>query len=298
VCDLAETCDGSGNDCPTDAKSSAVCRSAAGVCDVAESCDGLGDGCPADAFQPASTVCRSSASTCDVAESCTGSSAACPADTGLPDTDGDTVCDAIDNCPSDPNTDQANGDADSLGDACDPCTGGATATKQKITLTKLLAPTGDDKFSLGGQATLATPFNPPLDPSANGARILIVDSLGTTVLDATVDPGLYDVGTKTGWKVNGSHTSFTYKNPGTHPQGIIQVGVKLSTSVPGFTKFKAKGKNSTYPVVTANLPLHVTLILDPPTAATGECTESTWPATPPAKPSCAAVSGGKTVKCK
>jgi len=40
---------------------------------------------------------------------------ACP-----PDTDGDTVFDSIDNCPNDPNPDQANNDGDSMGDVCDP----------------------------------------------------------------------------------------------------------------------------------------------------------------------------------
>ncbi|HWS99558.1 MAG TPA: putative Ig domain-containing protein [Pyrinomonadaceae bacterium] len=36
------------------------------------------------------------------------------------DADGDGVLDADDNCPSDPNTDQANNDGDAQGDACDP----------------------------------------------------------------------------------------------------------------------------------------------------------------------------------
>ena len=36
-----------------------------------------------------------------------------------PDTDGDGVLDSADNCPIDPNSDQANNDGDSEGDACD-----------------------------------------------------------------------------------------------------------------------------------------------------------------------------------
>ena len=145
---------------------------------------------------------------------------------------------------------------------------------------------------------LATLTNPPLDPVANGARLLIVDNVGTVVLDATVAGGAYNTTTKTGWKVNGSLTNFTYKNPGTHPDGIIQVGVKVITKTPGMVKFKAKGKDHPYPVVTANLPLQATLILDPPNATTGECVEATWPAAPPAKPSCLVASNGATVKCK
>ena len=36
------------------------------------------------------------------------------------DEDGDTIDDAIDNCPADPNLDQRDGDGDGVGDACDP----------------------------------------------------------------------------------------------------------------------------------------------------------------------------------
>jgi len=37
------------------------------------------------------------------------------------DTDGDGVCDPVDNCPVDPNTSQDDGDGDSIGDVCDTC---------------------------------------------------------------------------------------------------------------------------------------------------------------------------------
>jgi len=38
----------------------------------------------------------------------------------IPDSDGDTVIDTLDNCPDDANTDQSNVDGDMLGDVCDP----------------------------------------------------------------------------------------------------------------------------------------------------------------------------------
>jgi thrombospondin type 3 repeat protein len=37
------------------------------------------------------------------------------------DTDGDGVCDPVDNCVTTPNADQADSDGDGIGDACDPC---------------------------------------------------------------------------------------------------------------------------------------------------------------------------------
>src|SRR5205823_3488808 len=72
--------DGSSATCPADAKSTAVCRPSAGICDVTESCDGVGDNCPTDGFVAAGTTCRAAAGVCDLAETCTGSSASCPAD--------------------------------------------------------------------------------------------------------------------------------------------------------------------------------------------------------------------------
>jgi hypothetical protein len=79
-CDLAETCDGSNDACPTDVKSTAVCRPSAGICDVAETCNGVSDDCPNDSVAGAFVVCRSAAGDCDVAENCDGVSVACPAD--------------------------------------------------------------------------------------------------------------------------------------------------------------------------------------------------------------------------
>ncbi|MBM4397360.1 MAG: lamin tail domain-containing protein [Deltaproteobacteria bacterium] len=48
-----------------------------------------------------------------------------------PDKDGDTVPDGIDNCPDDPNPDQADADGDKHGDACDPASCG-NGTKEGV----------------------------------------------------------------------------------------------------------------------------------------------------------------------
>jgi len=103
---VAELCDGSSNDCPADAKSTAVCRPSSGDCDLAERCDGIGNNCPADAKRTA--VCRPAASECDQPERCDGVSNTCPADgllaAGTPCTDTDGLscttarCDAAGRC--------------------------------------------------------------------------------------------------------------------------------------------------------------------------------------------------------
>ena len=83
----------------------------------------------------------------------------------------------------------------------------------------------------------------------------------------TIPGGAYNAATKIGWKVNGSGTSWTYKNSGTcpcqrHPQGAAE-GL---SSTPGKYKFGVKGKNGNYAVNTANLPLVGTLVIDVPYA--------------------------------
>jgi hypothetical protein len=65
------------------------------------------------------------------------------------DVDGDGVCGASDNCPSDANAEQADGDGDGWGDACDPGTGGG--------LDALVAAPDDDAAERGsaGKVKLA-----------------------------------------------------------------------------------------------------------------------------------------------
>jgi hypothetical protein len=51
---------------------------------------------------------------------------------GGPDTDGDGVCDAVDNCVNVPNPDQADLDGDHVGDACDPNDAAINVTKVRL----------------------------------------------------------------------------------------------------------------------------------------------------------------------
>jgi hypothetical protein len=80
---VAESCDGTGPDCPADGKSTAVCRAAAGPCDAAESCDGGADDCPGDGLLSSGTECRPAAGACDVGEACDGLATTCPGDVVL-----------------------------------------------------------------------------------------------------------------------------------------------------------------------------------------------------------------------
>ena len=100
--DIADYCDGVGNDCPADTYEAAttVCRPWVGLCDVPETCPGDGPDCPADAYYPGNPVCRPSAGPCDIDEICPGDAPYCPADEvldGVPCPDGD-LCNGDELC--------------------------------------------------------------------------------------------------------------------------------------------------------------------------------------------------------
>ena len=83
VCDEAEFCDGSTDECPADVLKDTTfeCNAAAGVCDEAELCTGTSVDCPVDELKPAHTECRGTyGNECDVAEVCSGTSVDCPVD--------------------------------------------------------------------------------------------------------------------------------------------------------------------------------------------------------------------------
>jgi hypothetical protein len=304
VCDVAENCTGSSANCPGNsfAPSSSVCRSAAGVCDLAENCTGSGAACPTDVFKPSSTVCRSAVGACDIAEQCTGSGAACPADAVSPDTDSDTVCDAIDDCPTIADPAQTDSDNDGDGDACDICTNTlpSFADRAKVTVGRLNTPPGDDTAKIKGRCL---PFQeaPAIDPMTNGVRLVMQDSNGGTPMDVTLPGGAYSTVTKAGWKVHSFPTGMTaqYKNAGTVVpliNGIKKLKFVIKSGQ-GITKFSAVGKNGSYPLVPGDEPVKVTFVADPPYAMNGQCCEMTFPGPAPA-PSCAFNGNASTLRCK
>jgi hypothetical protein len=239
-------------------------------------------------------VCRPAADVCDAAESCTGTDPACPADARKPDGDADTVCDEIDNCVAVPNVDQADTDGDGEGDACDACTAVTPAVQgkgTKIVVAKENTPPGDDKLIVVGSFT-GVPESPALDPVAHGVRILLDKATGG-VVDATIPGGGYDRNTKVGWKSNAAGTSFKYVNGSpVLIDGINGIAIR-KTRNPGEIKFTIRGKKGSYPIGTLETPVKATLVLDPPLATTGQCTETTFTSA-----TCLFNRSGATVTCK
>ena len=293
ICDLEEDCDGTSVNCPADVKSTATCRPAAGDCDLDETCDGVANDCPADAFVPAGTVCRDAAAECDVAETCSGAAADCPDDTGQPDSDGDGLCDALDDCSTTADPSQDDGDGDGIGDACDPCTNivPVFAVKPRMRFARLTAP-GRERMRFKGIITV--PVSPPIDPSTKGVRVLIDDADGSSMLDAIV-PGGFDATTGVGWKRNKRNTAWRYRNP-TGFESIVKIRIRGKRKTPGSLKFVVIGQNGTYPMSPTRMPGRGTMVIDSPFATTGQCGEALFSVAP--APSCAFKAHGRTLTCK
>src|SRR5207249_7838543 len=288
VCDVAESCDGVHDDCPADAVQPAgsVCRAVADVCDLAETCDGSDVACPPDAFQPATTICRASTGVCDPAEQCSGTSASCPADVRATDSDGDGVCDLLDNCLTEANPSQADSDHDGLGDACDPCTNivPAIAPRPGIKIRHLNLP-GANVLRMKGK--MAVPTTPPIDPAARGVRILL-DAQDRSMLDAIIPGG-------TGWTSNRAGTAWPYRNPG-EAHGITLARIRL-LSAPGLLSFVVSGRPGTHGASPVAMPLKGRIVIDSPIARTGQCGELLFTGPAPA-PRCAFNTKHSTLRCK
>ena len=192
LCDVAEVCNGVSATCPADSAAGAFveCRPAGDECDPAENCDGTNTACPVDVLEPDGTACDSG-DVCGIPDMCV--SGVCAASS--PDGDGDTVCDASDNCPGAPNTDQDDLDGDTLGDVCDPDDGPLNPIKIRFKLNttpnprdnSLLTTKGDfvtlvatDVFDASAPITLTVSDgkSPPGTPTVRSHTFLPATCLG------------------------------------------------------------------------------------------------------------------------
>jgi hypothetical protein len=163
-------------------------------------------------------------------------------------------------------------DQNGVCDADQECTGGVAVTNAKLTIVGLDTPPGDDKLKLKGELTLPTPFDPPLDPVAHGVRVEVARAMGGVTATA-IPSGALDKTTKTGWKVNGAGTAWTFSSkPPVGALSITKVSIKSVSKTPGLLKIAVTGKNGSIPVVGADLPLAATVTLDP----VGQCGQASF----------------------
>ncbi len=136
--------------------------------DVCDPCDNLTDGDACDDLDPCTTG--------ETLLNCV-----CQGGTPLPDTDGDGVCDAVDNCDSDMNADQLDADSDNVGDVCDNCPNDINGSQ--------LDTDGDDL----GDVCDACPFDADNDIDGDGI-CGDVDNCPTTANNDQADADGDDVG--------------------------------------------------------------------------------------------------------
>src|SRR5262249_59016756 len=126
---------------------------------------------------------------------------------------------------------------------------------------KLQTPPGDDRLKVKATIT-GVPSQPPIDPIANGLRILLTDALGNTVIDAFLPGGAYSTDTKAGWR--GSGLAWSYTNGGQSLpliQGISKVTLHGRASQPSLFSVAITGKNGRFVVPPDRGPVAVTVLI-------------------------------------
>jgi hypothetical protein len=113
--------------------------------------------------------------------------------------------------------------------------------------------------------------------------VLITDATGGRVLDLMVPGGAFDPVAKVGWNASPRGNAWKYVNrSAAPPAGVTGVAIRdLSKKTPGLVQFSVRGRLGSYPVDPTKLPLTGLLVIDPPTAETGQCARATFDGPPP-----------------
>lgn len=158
------------------------------------------------------------------------------------------------------------------------CESGGVVSKQSVALRRLATPAGDDTLLFRGDVIVSDLATPALDPVATGVHVVVADASGARALDVLVPPGAYSAATRQGWRVSPDGRRWRYTSRAASPPGgITSVVVQdLSKKTPGLVRFTVKGARGSYAVDQSALPLEALLVLDPPTAATGQCAAATF----------------------
>jgi FG-GAP-like repeat/ZU5 domain len=158
----------------------------------------------------------------------------------------------------------------------------AAVEKPRLTLAKILPPSGDDTLTFTGAFT--APATPP-DPDTHGLAITLEDA-GGLLVEVTLPPGAWDKTTKTGWKVDKKRTRWTWAHPKDGDLGGFVRAVLVSRK--GKLMLTLKGLAGSY-MATAPVAIGVNL------PANGECARAAFGT---AGYACAVKNKGKTLLCK
>jgi DNA-binding beta-propeller fold protein YncE len=191
------------------------------------------------------------------------------------DRDGDTFYDS----------DERDAGSDAANPGSTPCGTPGGIVKPKVRVSKNLAPAGDERITLQGQAAIAGTVNPP----ATGFRFVVQDSQGGVVFSRNVPAG------SPLWGANRRLTRWTFNDrDGTVFPGSTKVIVQ-KTRTPGVYKFTVTAKNDNYQVASAALPLQLFVVLG---NSTGQCAHRAFNPAGSVAPACKMSTSGNSVSCK
>lgn len=192
-----------------------------------------------------------------------------------------------DNCPFHFNPGQVDSDYDSVGEACDPCTNvaglqdfgdrGTVASFRRVFWDDIR---GNDGFKMRGEFALppATAFS-TLDPSADGARVVVEAFDGRPLANIEIPGGLKIAGTPRGWKADPRGNKYRYSDRSSERiNGIVKILVKdMSKRTPRAVRVVVKARDGDYPVSPSVAPVRVVVILGNHNASKqGACGETAF----------------------
>lgn len=204
---------------------------------------------------------------------CDSAPSECPTAGFAPDGDGDGVCDRIDVCPDHPDPGQGDGDDDGAGDACDPCTGGATHASAKLRLVGVANPEGADRLRYN--ATLELPGAEELSVAATGLHLAVTDALGVSVVDLLLPPGDRE-GPEGGWFSSGDGTRQRFVTGPDADGPQVRATVRSYRHRPGILKVTIHVRRAAFPTAGLELPLRANVSFTPGVGATGECADAAF----------------------
>jgi hypothetical protein len=159
------------------------------------------------------------------------------------------------------------------------CTSPTTVGAARLSLSKLQAPSGDDELRLRG--TVAVTTSPPIDPIANGLRLVLATDTGVVLADLTAAAG-------SGWSANRAGTAWKYRKPSAS-SGIVSARVRAIQPA-GTLRVKLKARDLALGAAPAGTPPTASIAFGAPTAAPGQCGATAFAA-------CRTSANGATVRC-
>lgn len=175
------------------------------------------------------------------------------------------------------------------------CAQPAAIERSRILIQHADTPPGDDTLQFEGRIAVPQPFDPALDPVAAGVGLVLSDVANVRLLDVLIPGGAFDDASHVGWRTSRRGDAWKYVDRRLAPTaGITTIAIKdLSRHTPGLVQFKVRARRGAFPVTPAQLPLTGLLVLDPPTAETGQCSAATFDGS---TGTCTASRG--TVRCR